>query len=403
MVEIESGDNMKFCNLSLKGFRSFKDISWSPCNLNLIIGPNGSGKSNLLKFLDLVRHSADGELRDNILREGGLDQILWDNQTDKIEINIAFCRDENLDLIIPQDLEYNFQIRKKGFEGDFQIEQEILHSILDPHKNQESVTFLERTPSISYFRGYVDSESFSMEIESSETLLSQLTNPFTKEFVPSRVQRSISSWKIFQSFDTSSDSPIRKPTIARRETTLSWDGSNLIAVLHTLYTTNREFERSIDLAMVAAFGEDYEKLVFPPAADKQIQLRIRWKTLKQERSASDISDGTLRYLFLLTILAHPEPGSLIAIDEPETGLHPAMMRIIAEFAEEMSKKTQVIITTHSAEFLTACGGLIPCTSVIEWNGGASVIRKLSEEKLKFWLEDYTLGSLFTSGELEGWE
>lgn len=242
-----------------------------------------------------------------------------------------------------------------------------------------------------------------MEIESTETLLSQLKTPFTKDSIPSKLQKLISSWRIFQSIDTSAHSPIRKPTISRCDTALFLDGSNLISVRHTLYTTNREFERSIDLAMVAAFGEDYDKLVFPPAADKQIQLRIRWKTLKQERSASDISDGTLRYLFLLTILAHPDSGSLIAIDEPETGLHPAMMRIVAEYAKEMSQRTQVIIRTHSSEFFTACGGFIPSTLIIEWKEGASVMRQVSEEKLKYWLEYYTLGALFFSGELEGME
>ncbi len=394
---------MRLCSLSLKGFRSFKDISWSPKSLNIVIGPNGSGKSNLLKLLDMIRLCADGEFRDYILREGGMDQILWDNQAEKIEIHLNLCRDGDHEQIAPFDLEYSLQIRKKGYEGDFQIEQEFLRTIHDPSGHHESVMFLERNPSLSYFRNYIDADSISMEIESTETLLSQLKTPFTKDSIPSKLQKLISSWRIFQSIDTSPHSPIRKPTISRRDTTLFLDGSNLISVLHTLYTTNRDFERSIDLAMVAAFGEDYDKLVFPPAADKQIQLRIRWKTLKQERSASDISDGTLRYLFLLTILAHPEPGSLIAIDEPETGLHPAMMRIVAEYAKEMSQRTQVIITTHSSEFLTACGGFIPSTLIIEWKEGESVMRQVSEEKLKYWLEDYTLGSLFSSGELEGME
>lgn len=394
---------MKLGSLSLRGFRSCEDISWVPGSLNLIIGPNGSGKSNLLKFLDLIRRSADGDCEDYILREGGLDQVLWDNQAEKIEIYLGFYRNENHEPGAPHELEYTLVIQRKGVEGDFQIEQELLRSIPNPEESRESIIFLERTPSQSVLWSDNGNDSFSLDIESHETALSQTTHPLTKEYFASQVQKSLSSWKIFQSLDTSPLSQIRKPTIARRETILSWDGSNLISVLHTLYTTNREFERSIDLAMVAAFGEDYDTLVFPPAADKQIQLRIRWKTLRQERSASDISDGTLRYLFLLTILAHPEPGSLIAIDEPETGLHPAMMRIIAEYADAMSKRSQVIITTHSAEFLTACGGFIPGTSIIEWKEGASLIRQVSEEKLIYWLEDYTLGSLFASGELEGME
>lgn len=385
------------------GFRSFKALSWSPGDLNLIIGQNGSGKSNLLKFLELLRRSADGKLEDHILREGGLEQVLWDNQAENLTIQLGLLLDGSDEHINPRNLEYSLIINKKGFEGDYKITQEILSGSKNIDNNKDIIKYFERSLPESSLWNNSGTDSILIKIDSNETLLSQLTHPFVTEYLASKVQRSISSWRIFQSCDTSPDSPIRRPTISRRDTTLSWDGSNLISVLHTLYTTNREFERSIDYAMIAAFGEDYDKLVFPPAADKQIQLRIRWRTLKQERPAADISDGTLRYLFLLTILAHPEPGSLIAIDEPETGLHPAMMRIIAEYADEMSKRTQVVITTHSAEFLTACGGFVPNTFVIEWNDGASVIRQVSEEKLKFWLEDYTLGSLFSSGELEGME
>ena len=398
---MKPGDNMKLCNLSLMGFRSFKALSWSPGNLNLIIGQNGSGKSNLLKFFELLRRSADGKLEDHILREGGLEQILWDSQAENLTINLGLLLDADDNHTIPKSLKYSLIFNKMGVEGDYKITQEILSCSNNTDTNKDTIELFERSLSKSNLNDGSGKKLLSINIVPNETILSQYSHPLVADYLASTVQRSISSWRIFQSFDTSPDSPIRKPAISRRDTTLSWDGSNLISVLHTLYTTNREFERSIDYAMVAAFGEDYEKLVFPPAADKQIQLRIRWRTLKQERPASDISDGTLRYLFLLTILAHPEPGSLIAIDEPETGLHPAMMRIIAEYADEMSKRTQVVITTHSAEFLTACGGFVPSTFVIEWREGASLIHQISDEKLKFWMEDYTLGSLFSSGELEG--
>ncbi len=90
--------------------------------------------------------------------------------------------------------------------------------------------------------------------------------------------------------------------------------------------------------MRAAFGEDFEELLFPPDADQRIQLQIRWRSLQRERSAADISDGTLRFLFLLAVLANPSPAPLIAIDEPETGLHPSMLPIVAEYAREAANR-----------------------------------------------------------------
>ena len=140
--------------------------------------------------------------------------------------------------------------------------------------------------------------------------------------------------------------------------------------------------------------------MFPPAADQRIQLRVRWKTLSREQSAADLSDGTLRFLFLLTVLASPNPAPLIAIDEPETGLHPSMLPIIAEYAVDASERTQVILTTHSPQLLDAFEDVIPKTTVVKWVEGKTVLQNVGGEQLEHWLTEYSLGSLFRSGELE---
>ena len=158
---------------------------------------------------------------------------------------------------------------------------------------------------------------------------------------------------------------------------MSADGQNLVSVLHSLYTGSRQFKKDVNKAMRAAFGEDFEELLFPPDADQRIQLQIRWRSLQRERSAADISDGTLRFLFLLAVLANPSPAALIAIDEPETGLHPSMLPIVAEYAREAANKAQVILTTHSPEFLNAFGDDAPTTTVVERRDGETVLRIVS--------------------------
>ncbi len=152
--------------------------------------------------------------------------------------------------------------------------------------------------------------------------------------------------------------------------------------------------------MRAAFGDDFDRLVFPPAADQLVQLRIRWKSLKREQSMLDLSDGTIRFLFLMTVLCNPEPPSLIAIDEPETGLHPSMFPIIAEYAAEASTRTQVVFSTHSPQFLDAFSDFNPTTTVTTWQDGETKIKNLDGEALKEWLKHYSLGTLFLSGDLE---
>ena len=188
-------------------------------------------------------------------------------------------------------------------------------------------------------------------------------------FADSRIfilRTTLLSFGIYHDLVTHRSAAVREAAVARVEWRLSPDGSNLVPVMHTLYSGHRDFKKAIDAGMKAAFGEDFEELVFGPAADQRVQLRIRWKHLTDPVSAADLSDGTLRFLMLLAILANPEPGTLVAIDEPETGLHPRMFPIIAEFAASASERCTVVLTTHSPEFLDAFpSDCVPTTTVAE--------------------------------------
>jgi predicted ATPase len=113
-----------------------------------------------------------------------------------------------------------------------------------------------------------------------------------------------------------------------------------------------------------------------------------------------MSDGTLRFLFLLAVLANPSPPPVIAIDEPETGLHPSMLPIVAEYALDAATRSQVVLTTHSTQLLDAFTETKPVTTVSAWENGETVLQTLDGEELDYWLKSYSLGSLFKSGELE---
>lgn len=193
---------------------------------------------------------------------------------------------------------------------------------------------------------------------------------------------------------------MRKPATTQFTKRLAADGSNLVTVLHTLYTGDRDFRSLIDDGMTAGFGQEYERLDFQPAAAQQIQLAVQWKSSHEPHAGADLSDGTLRFLFLLAVLAHPEPGSLVAIDEPEVGLHPSMLPIIAEYASAAAEKTQVVLTSHSPEFLDAFSDLSPSVTLCHWEEGETHLYTFDEESLKKWLQSYRLGQLFTRGDLE---
>jgi len=188
--------------------------------------------------------------------------------------------------------------------------------------------------------------------------------------------------------------------VTRTERRVDPDGQNLITVLHTLYTENRDFRYDLNAAMRTAFGNDFEELMFPPAADQRTQLRVMWKSLQRGQSAAELSDGMLRFLLLLTILASPSPAPLIAIDEPEMGLHPAMLPIVAEYAITAAEKAQVILTTHSPQFLNAFTETQPTITVAICEQGKTHLKNLNAQALDYWLQEYSLGTLFISGELE---
>ncbi|HUW30580.1 MAG TPA: AAA family ATPase [Planctomycetota bacterium] len=393
---------MKILQLEVEGFRSLKHVVWKPGDLNVVIGPNASGKSNLLKVLEMLRAAAQGRLGNYVIHEGGMVPMLWDGTAGNVKIELA--------LALPA-LVYRICMTRLGTSGAHSIESEALQA--EQPNGQYSVLFERSSGCVESFEqprskkpGQFSITGFSIKGPDSdlrgEAFLS--SDAGVRSELRLRVREQVRAWRAYQDFRTDPKAPVRGDTISRYEAVLDADGENLVPVLHTLYTGSRQFKTDLHLAMQAGLGDDFEELVFPPSADQRIQMRIRWRSLKTEQAAASLSDGTLRFLFLIAILANPEPAPLIAIDEPETGLHPAMMPIVAELAAEAAKRSQVILTTHSPEFLNGFYKIAtPTVSVAECREGHTLLRVLEGEELKYWLKRYSLGELFRSTELEQME
>jgi predicted ATPase len=389
---------MKVTHLAVRDFRSLRDVSWEPGNLNILIGPNGSGKTNLVLLLKLIARSARGELGDFILKAGGIAALLWDRRAEEITLELQTTSDEAGPDLDSQGWRYSLRLLPRGKEGYYQVQQENL-------KRVQGIDFLARGASSGQVLGdrkewirikKSDTDTLSPE----ETLLGACGGPFPRSRHVAAFQDYLAGWSIYDPVDAAPDSRVREPVVARRASRIDEDGGNLINLLHTQYTGDRQFKKDINAAMKAAFGDEFEELVFPPAADQRIQLRVRWKSLESEVSAADLSAGTLQFLFLIALLAMPAPPPLIVIEEPERGLHPAMLPIIAEHAVDAALRAQVVFTTHSAQFLDSFGDTRPTTTVLECREGRTVLETIGEDRLDYWLRAYSLGKLFTSGVLE---
>jgi predicted ATPase len=387
---------MRIAHLAARDFRSLRNVSWEPRNLNVLIGPNGSGKTNLVLLLKLIARSARGELGDFVLRAGGIGALLWDRRAEELSLKLQTTSDvAGRD---PQGWTYSLRLTPRGREGFYRVKQENL-------KRGPGIDQLARGPTSGQVltdRGeWIKIESDADTLSPEETLLGACGGPLPRNRQVAAFQNDLAGWSIYDPLDTTPDSRIREPIVARDASRVDEDGGNLINVLHTRYTGDRQFKRDLDAAMRAAFGDEFEELVFPPAADQRIQLRVRWKSLESEVPAAELSAGTLQFLFLITLLAMPAPPPLIVIEEPEQGLHPTMLPIVAEHAVDAALRTQVVFTTHSPSFLDAFGETRPTTTVLESREGQTVMETMSEERLDYWLQAYTLGKLFTSGVLEG--
>ena len=396
---------MKILELETSGYRSLKNVKWNPGDLNILIGPNCAGKSNLLRLLQIISISAQGKLASYIQDAGGMGPLLWDGMAKKIVIGMITSPLQLERDPARESLKYELEITRLGKSSSYRIDHELLckHDYSTADGDQSPFKFLERAGQRSRV---FDANQRTLvapddTVAEDETLLSVAGGPFSANPFITEFQTELREWSIYHDVHVNEDAPIRQAVVSKHDRRVNPDGQNLINVLHTLYSSDREFKNNIHIAMKAAFGEDFEELVFPPAADERIQLRVRWKTLKREQSASELSDGTLRFLLLLTILASPDSAPVLAIDEPETGLHPAMLPIIAEYAVDASERSQIILTTHSPDFLNAFGDFTPVTSVVAWENGETAIRRLEESRLHYWLKRYSLGELFNSGELEG--
>jgi predicted ATPase len=382
-----------------------KDVWWEPEDLNVVIGPNGSGKSNLLRMLELISVSASGGLGKLVQRWGGMEPLVWDGRSEAITFTLRTSPLTARRDAEKESLTYEFVMHRLGQGSSFRVDHELLANYRQvvTEKGGEPLKFLERHTT----RGVVfDEEKRKLtaapeSIIEEESLLSLARGPFEVNRHVQQFRSELAAWNIYHDLHVNADAPIRQPMIARAEKRVDPDGQNLISVLHTLYTGDRGFKNEVNLALRAAFGDDFDELVFPPAADQRIQLRVRWKSLQREQSAADLSDGTLRFLFLLAVLASPSPAPLIAIDEPETGLHPSMLPIIAEYAVDASSRTQIIFTTHSPQFLDAFRETRPATTVAKWSAGETLLEKREGASLDHWLKEYSLGALFQAGDLEG--
>jgi predicted ATPase len=218
---------------------------------------------------------------------------------------------------------------------------------------------------------------------------------------PYKLLRLMQDWTLYRDINVGADAPIRQPSLLRPAVRLAPNGANLASVLYSIQQQHPAIWKEIEEMLETAYP-GFFSIRFPPEGGDG-KVLLRWWERPYEResgfSANFLSDGTLKLLCLIAILKSPEPPPLICIDEPELGLHPDWIKLVAELMQSAASRTQLVVTTHSPQLVAR---LSPEQVIVaEKQDGESQLRLLSEEKLEKWLKEFNLGELWLAGHFGG--
>jgi predicted ATPase len=366
--------------------------------LNVLIGPNGSGKSNLIEAISLLQ-AAPKDLSTPIGEGGGIDEWIWKGAP-KLSARIG------VELQLPSSI--------KSIRHELRIVKRNSRCVIDHEKIDafdrqgwdQSLYSDEGKMLPPEFAGQ-DARSAMLQFDDSQSVLAQLAlyDLLATALGRSRgdlqdlidLERAYARIRIYKDWSFGRRSPLRRFGRAdQKGEVVSEDFENLGLVLNRLKHQPAVKRRILDALRDLYDGiTDFDLSIF----GGMFQLYLEEGDFSIP--ASRLSDGTLRYLGLLAILCHPEPPLLVCIEEPELGLHPDALLMIARLIEEASERTQLIITTHS-QFLVDYFTHDPEAIVVcEKGERGTTMRRLKASELEVWLKEYSLGNLWSSGQIGG--
>ncbi len=373
--------------LTLKKILSFNDSTVELGPLNVLIGPNAVGKSNLIEAIGLLQAAPTG-IEGQILRGGGVRQWLW--LGDRVSSPVAAIECE---LLLPPHQNLRYRLRFSEDAGGFNILDESL-------ENDGAEPYFERAAGRTEFntRSPQSLSRNAVGMPLTESVLSRFKNPADDTPITG-TGNYFEQIRIFREFRTGSGSQARSGISTSVPKDSLWDGAdNLALVLHELDFLGVHDRISEYLKRFCDRFEDVKMRVGEGLA----RPFLREAGLSEMLSGARMSDGTLKFLCLLAVLFHPKPAPLICIEEPELGLHPDALRLVAELLSEASERTQIVITTHSEALVDALTSRPESVLVCErgFDNGTQ-FQRLSADQLDEWLEHYTLGQLWRKGEIGG--
>jgi predicted ATPase len=360
-------------SLRLAGWKSIRDAEIEFRPLNVLIGANGAGKSNLVSFFKLMNEMAAGRLQVYVGTNGGAESLLHygSKRTPAMEAEFQFTVEHR---------PYRYSLRLGPAAGNSLIFAD--ERLMFPHEGTE---------------GLSGEQGLGGHRESELSLKDNLLDPSW-----SLIGGLLTRCRVYHFHDTSLLGPMRRDCFLDANRFLYPDGANLPAMLY-LYRDRYPTAYRRIVAAVKAVAPFFEDFVLEPLRlnPRNVALHWRAKGSDYEFGPHQLSDGTLRAIALFTLLFQPEDDlpELIVLDEPELGLHPAALSVLADLLKQTARHSQLLIATQSALLIDHFEVVDVVT--VNLRDGCSTFERLGRERLKHWLEEYTLSDLWERNVIGG--
>jgi len=349
-------------HIQIEGYKSIKQLELKLNPINILIGSNGVGKSNFISFFKLVNNIYEQRLQQYSLKSGA-DNLLYygRKETDEIKGYLSFG-----------DNAYSFELHHNDSGGLF-ISQE--NGIYHPAPNNPAI--------------------WSKNIQESQI---KTSNKFRDEYL----RKHLESYKIYHFHDTSITAPLRTPAKTNDNRMLKEDGDNLAAYLYLLQEKSPKSFKRIEKT-IQSIAPFFERFNLEPGRLDESRIKLEWNELAHPDTyfdASHLSDRSLRFIALTTLLLQPDLPKVIIIDEPELSLHPVTINKLAGLMKSASQKgCQIIVSTQSVNLLNNFDPEDIIT--VDKVENQSSFDRLDTSNLKDWLTDYSLGELWTKSVIKG--
>jgi predicted ATPase len=344
--------------VAIRGYRSLRELILPLRQLTVITGANGAGKSSVYRALRLLADCGRGEVIGSLAREGGLESVLWagpenltgasrtgvaqgTTRTRPISLELGYASNDFgylVDLGIPQDAGL-----RSAFARDPEIKREAVFAGPVPRKG---AMLIRRTrefaeASAESGRGF---DELSRSMPAYRSVLAEYAHP---QALPelAAVRERLRSWRFYDGFRVDAAAPARRPQVGTRTPVLADDGSDLAASIQTIIEAGLD-----DLSRAVAEAFDGATLAVA-VTDGLFDLQLRQKGMLRSLRSAELSDGTLRFLLWAAALLSPQPPSLMILNEPETSLHPDLVRPLARLIRAAADQAQVVVVTHSRALL----------------------------------------------------